>query len=133
MIPNCAIAFLPLCDAIHHQFHPAVLGGPVSEFEVQLFDFPARAGGLAISDPVKYASVGFFSSLQSSAVHRAAISEQAEFSPTAYLDLLDAIRLRPQLLEESIPSLLYWLCYPQYPCLHVMPLRGLLTLEFLAG
>ena len=49
---NCAAAFVPLQDAIHHQFYPAVLGGPVSEFEVQLFDLSAHAGGLGISDPV---------------------------------------------------------------------------------
>ena len=35
---------------------------------------PARAGGVGISDPVESASVAFSSSLQSSAVLRAAIS-----------------------------------------------------------
>ena len=50
--PNCATAFVPLQDAIHHQFYPAVLGGPFSEFKVWLFDLPARAGGLGISDPI---------------------------------------------------------------------------------
>ena len=74
MIPNCATTFVPLRDAIHHQFYPAVLGGPVSEIEVQLFDLPARAGGLGTSDPVESASVAFSSSLQSSAVLQAAIS-----------------------------------------------------------
>ena len=34
VIPNCATAFVPLCDVIHRQFYPAVMGGPVSEFEV---------------------------------------------------------------------------------------------------
>ena len=92
MIPDCATAFVPLRDVIHHQFYPAVLGGPVSEFEVQLFDLPARAGGLGISDPVESASGAFSSSLRSSAVLRAAISGQAEFSPTAHLDVLDAVR-----------------------------------------
>ena len=90
VIPNCATVFVLLCDVIHHQFYPAVMGGPVSEFEVQLFDLPARAGGLGISDPVESASVAF-SSLRSSAVLRAVISGQAEFSPTAHLDVLDAI------------------------------------------
>ena len=79
MILNCSAAFVPLRDAIHHQFYPAVLGGLVSEFEVRLFDLPAHAGGLGISDPVESASVAFTSSLQSSAVLRAAISGQAEF------------------------------------------------------
>ena len=59
---------------------------------MQLFDLPARAGGLGILDPVESASVAFSSSLQSSAVLWAAISGQAEFSPTAHLDVLDAVR-----------------------------------------
>ena len=63
VIPNCATVFVPLRDVIHHQFYPAVLGGPVSEFEVLLFDLPSRAGSLGISDPVKSASVAFSSSL----------------------------------------------------------------------
>ena len=92
VIPNCATAFVPLRDAIHHQFYPAVLGGPVSEFEVGLFDLPAHAGGLGISDPMESASVAVSSSLRSSAVLWAAISGQAEFSPTAHFDVLDAIR-----------------------------------------
>ena len=77
VIPNCATAFVPLRDAIHHQFYPAVLGGPVSEIEVQLFDLPARAGGLGILDPVESATVAFSSSLRSSAVLWDAISRQA--------------------------------------------------------
>ena len=91
MIPNCATAFVPLRDAIHHQFYPAVLGGPVSEIEVQLFDLPAHAGGLGISDPVESASVAFSSSLRSSAVLRDAISGQAKFFPTVHLDVLDTV------------------------------------------
>ena len=91
MIPNCATAFVPLRDAIHHQFYPAVLGGPVSEIEVQLFDLPAHAGGLGISDPLESASVAFSSSLRSSAVLQAAISGQTEFSPTVHLDVLDTV------------------------------------------
>ena len=111
VIPNCAAAFVPIRDAIHHLFYPAVLGGPVSEFEVRLFDLPARAGGLGISDPVKSASVAFTSSLQSSAVLRAAISGQAEFSPTAHFDLLDAIRreasaARGEHIQSALSALL---------------------------
>ena len=90
VIPNCATAFVPLRDAIHHQFYLAVLGGPVSEFEVQLFDLPARASGLGISYPMESASMAFTSSLRISAVFQAAISVQAEFSPAAHLDILDA-------------------------------------------
>ena len=101
VIPNCATAFVPLRDAIHHQFYPAVLGGPVSEFEVQLFDLPARAGGLGILDPVESASVAFSSSLQSSAVLRTAISGQAEFSPTAHLDVLNAVRCEASAAREE--------------------------------
>ena len=63
MIPNCATVFVPLRDAIHHQFYPAVLGGPVSEFEMQLFDLPAHAGGLGISDPEESASVLLYEAL----------------------------------------------------------------------
>ena len=74
MISYCATAFVPLRNAIHHQFYPAVLGGPVSEIEVQLFDLPPRAGGLGISYPVESTSVAFSSSLRSSAVLRATIS-----------------------------------------------------------
>ena len=92
VIPNCVTAFVSLHDAKHHQFYLVVLDGPVSEFEVQLFYLPARAGGLGISEPVESDCVAFSSSLQSSAVLRAAISGQAEFSPTAYLDVLDAVR-----------------------------------------
>ena len=111
MIPNCAAAFIPLCDAIHHQFYPAVLSGPVSEFEVRLFDLPARAGGLGISDPVESASVAFTSSLQSSAVLWAAISGQAEFSPTAHFDLFDVIRheasaARGEHIQSALSALL---------------------------
>ena len=69
-----------------------ILGSPVSEFEVRLFDLPARSGGLGISDPVESASVAFTFSLQSCAVLRVPISGRAEFSPTAHFDLLDAIR-----------------------------------------
>ena len=111
VIPNCAAAFVPLRDAIHHQFYPVVLGGPVSEFEVRLFDLPAHAGGLGISDPVESASVAFTSFLQSSAVFRAAISGQAEFSPTAHFDLLDAIRreasaARGEHIQSALSALL---------------------------
>ena len=61
--------FVPLRDAIHHQFYPTILGSPVSEFKMRLFDYLlARAGGLGISDPVESASVAFASSLRSSAV-----------------------------------------------------------------
>ena len=68
VIPNSATAFVPLRDAIHYQFYPAVLGGPVSEFEVWLFDLPASADNLGTSDPVESAYVAFSSSLQCSAV-----------------------------------------------------------------
>ena len=34
MIPDCAAAFVPLQDVIHHVFYPAVLGGPVSEIKM---------------------------------------------------------------------------------------------------
>ena len=108
MTPNCATAFVPLRDAIHHQFYPAILGGPVSEIEVQLFDLPACAGGLGISES---ASVAFSSSLQSSAVLRAAISGQAEFSPTVHLDVLDTVRreasaARGERIQSALSALL---------------------------
>ena len=65
-------AFVPLQDAIHHLFYPAVaiLGDPVPELETQLFDLPAHAGSLEISDPVESAaaSVALLSSQQGSAV-----------------------------------------------------------------
>ena len=124
MTPNCAPAFFPLRDAIHHQFYPAILGGPVFEFEVQLFDLPARAGGLGISDPVESASMAFSSSLRSSAVLRAAISGQAVFSPTAHFDVLDATRredsaARGEHIQSALSTLL-----SRYPHLHVVPLKG---------
>ena len=111
VIPNCATAFVPLRDAIHHQFYPAVLDGPVSEIEVQLFDLPARAGGLGISDPVESASVAFSSSLRSSAVLQAAISGQAEFSPTIHLDVLDTVHreasaARGERVQSALSALL---------------------------
>ena len=61
--PNCTAAFVLLRDAIHHQFYPAILGGPVSEFEVQLFDLPAHAGGLGISGVCIYGLFFFFTKL----------------------------------------------------------------------
>ena len=64
-----------------------------------------------ISDPVESASVAFTSSLQSSAVLRAAISGQAEFSPTAHFDLLDAIHheasaARGEHIQSALSALL---------------------------
>ena len=35
------LLLVPLRDAIHNLFYPAVLGGPVSELEICLFDLPA--------------------------------------------------------------------------------------------
>ena len=87
------------------------MGGPVSEIEVQLFDLPACAGGLGISNPVESASVAFLPSLRSSAVLWAAISGQAGFSPTVHLDVLDTVRCeasaaRGERVQSALSALL---------------------------
>ena len=63
----------------------------VSEIEVQLFDLPARAGGLGILDPMESAFLAFSSSLRSFAVLRATISGQAKFSPTVHVHSCDTV------------------------------------------
>ena len=134
VIFNYGTAFVPLQDAIHHQFYPAVFGGPVSEIEVQLSDLPACAGGLGISDSVESISMAFSSSLRSSAALWAPISGgQAEFSPAVHLEVLDSVcceasAVRGEHIQSALSSLLT--SVSSSTCL---PLRGLLILEFLAG
>ena len=87
------------------------MGGPVSEIEVQLFDLPAYAGGLEISNPVESASVVFSSSLRSSAVLRATISGEAEFSLTFHLGVLktvscEASAARREHIQSALSTLL---------------------------
>ena len=68
------------------------MGGSVSEHEVRLFSFPARFGGLGISDPVKSAGLAFSSSREGASVLVDAIHGVTEFSLTAHLDLLGRVR-----------------------------------------
>lgn len=65
-----------------------MLGGPVSELQMYLFDLPAWAGGLEISDSMESASAAFSSSRRGSAVLVAAICGQHEFSLADHLDIL---------------------------------------------
>ena len=51
--------FLPCLEALNDVFYPALLDGPVSLHEVQLFALPARFGGLGIGYPVWTASWAF--------------------------------------------------------------------------
>ena len=87
------------------------MGGSVSEHEVRLFGFPARFGGLGISDPVKFADLAFSSSREGSSILVDAIHGVTEFSLTAHLDLLarvrnDISRRREVDVQSALSSLL---------------------------
>ena len=87
------------------------MGGSVSEHEVCLFGFPARFGGLGISDPVKSAGLAFSSSREGAFVLVDAIHGLMEFSLTAHLDLQarvcnDISRRREVDVQSTLSSLL---------------------------
>ena len=92
VIPDSGNFFTPLRGALNDVFYPVLLGGSVSEHEVRLFGFPARFGGLGISDPVKSAGLAFSSSREGASVLVDAIHGVTEFSLTAHLDLLARVR-----------------------------------------
>ena len=80
VIPNCADAFVPLCEIITANFLPAVLGGGISEEERILFSLPVRSGGLGIRDAVESADVAYHASKESTAKIVSAIKGAEEFS-----------------------------------------------------
>ena len=117
VIPDSANFFTPLRDALNDVFYPILLGGSVSGHEVRLFGFPARFGGLGISDPVKSADLAFSSSREGSSVLVDSIHGVTEFSVTAHLDLLarvhnDISRRREVDVQSALSSLLELLPSP---------------------
>ena len=104
VISYCATAFVPLRDAITISF---ILLYWVALFLRLRCSYLTYLLVLVGWEYQESASVAFSSSLRSSAVLRAAISGQAEFSPTVHVDVLV---VRPLLLEESISSPLYRPC-----------------------
>ena len=119
VISDSANFFTPLQDALNDVFYPILFGGSVSEHEVRLFGFPARFGGLGISDPVKSADLAFSSSREGSSVLVDAIHGAKEFSLTTHLDLLARIcndistcRRREVDVQSALSSLLELLPSP---------------------
>ena len=93
------------------------MGGSVSEHEVHLFGFPARFGGLSISNPVKSAGLGFLYSREGAPVLVDVIHGVTEFSLTAHLDLLarvcnDISRRCEADIQSALASLLELLPSP---------------------
>ena len=112
MISNCATAFIPLQDAIQHQIYPALLGGPASEIEVQLFDLATCScwwvGNIGSCGVCIHGLLIFFTKFCNL---RAAISGQAEFSPTVHLDKLDTVHcetsaIRGEHIQSTLSTLL---------------------------
>ena len=116
MIPNCATAFVPLQDAIHHHVYPAVIGGPVSEFEVWLFDLHTCScwcSGNIRSCKVCICDIFiFFMNFCCSA-----ISGQAMFSTTAHLDVLDAVHRKA---SAAIGKHIYPVCFISFVILSIL-------------
>ena len=88
MIPDCALLFYPLLEALNDVFYPALFGSPVSQHEVQLFALPARFGGLGINDPVESAPWVFSSSREGASVLVNILHGMADFCLTDHLDHL---------------------------------------------
>ena len=63
-ISGLSDAFQPIEDAIRNKFLPALLGRAVSDWERELFSFPARLGGLDILDPTSFCQSKFEHSVE---------------------------------------------------------------------
>jgi hypothetical protein len=73
LIPNSAVSFKRLNDAIKGTFIPSLVGRSVSEIELRLFELPTRFGGLGILDPTKIAQSSYEVSHSATAMVREAI------------------------------------------------------------
>ena len=73
VVTGCDDEYIPLRNVIQRVFIPALLGREILQSEHELFDLPAKKGGLALSDPVATAAAAYRVSLAATSVLQEAV------------------------------------------------------------
>ena len=85
--------FQPLTANLRKEFFPAIIGGPVTDVECQVFHLPVREGGLGLPDPAMEAAHNYRASLSGCEAMIKAMTSKEELDIDQHTEMLRKSRL----------------------------------------